>query len=177
MVSKSAREIESWFGPIVIDPDPELAPYRASRKVRGRRRYYRILQRKAATFTIRPEGWYDFMHWHADWPGLGNSSWQERSEHLRALFTMFERLVADVASWPTPHQVWLQIDAADSSQDAVYLHTPNPNGSAFPNEFPGVTWDAPIPDRLKAFITNSSWQFGRLDERWTHFLVRPRIAA
>jgi hypothetical protein len=175
MASYAPRTISSWFGPIVIDSNPDVAALRVS-KVRGRRRYYRALRPEAATFCVHPEGWYDFMHWHADWPGLGNRSWKERSEHLRALFIMFERLTADVVSWPTPHQVWLRIDATDSSQDAVFLHTPNPNANNFPNEFPGVEWDARIPDRLKAFMTDPSWQFGRRDAHWTHFFVRPRIA-
>lgn len=168
--------IPSWFGPIRVIPDPELGQHRPHRKVRGRRRYYRTLRRDAARFDVRPDGWYDYMHWHADWSGLGNLRWRERREHLLALFTMFRRVMAATAAWPVPHQVWLQIDAFDSAGDAVYLHTPNPNEANFPNEFPGVDWDAPIPDRLREFITDPGWQFGRREDRWTHFLVRLRLA-
>ena len=89
---------------------------------------------------------------------------------------MFRHLLAETRSWATPHQAWLQIDAFDSSQDAVYLHTANPNSDNFPNAFKGTRWDAPIPDRLKEFVADSSWQFGRLEDRWTHFIVRCRPA-
>jgi hypothetical protein len=90
---------------------------------------------------------------------------------------MFRRLLAQTTDWATPHQVWLQIDALDSSQDAVYLHTPNPNRNGFPNEFIGVTWNAAVPERLREFITEPSWQFGRLEDQWTHFIVRSRPVA
>jgi hypothetical protein len=73
--------------------------------------------------------------------------------------------------------VWLLVDAADSSQDAVYLHTPNPNAANFPNPFAGTAWDAEVPERLREFLTDPSWQFGRIEDRWTHFIVRPRPAA
>lgn len=167
----------SWFGPIRIIPDPELAPNRPRRKVRGRRGYYRALHRDAAAFAVKPDGWYDYMHWHVDWLGMGNLNWAERREHLSALFTMFRRLLTESTSWPTPHQAWLRIDAADSSQDAVYLHTANPNAENFPNRFEGVVWDAAIPARLLEFITESTWQFGRFEDPWTHFVIRQRPAS
>jgi hypothetical protein len=168
--------IPSWFGPIRIIPDPLFSRCRPEGKVRGRRRYYRALRRDAESFVVHPSAWYDYMHWHADWPGMGNLRWKERREHLAALFTMFRRLLSEVRDWSTPRQVWLEIDTFDSSQDAVYLHTPNPNADNFPNDFAGITWDAPIPERLVEFVTDHSWQFGRLEDRWTHFFVRPRLS-
>ena len=173
------RLAPSWFGPIRVrvSEDPDFNQLRPQGKVRGRRRRYRALHRDAARFEISPEGWYDYMHWHVDWDGLGNVRWRERREHLAALFTMFRRLLAETAGWNTPHQVWLQIDAFDGSQDAVYLHTPNPNRDNFPNAFEGTTWDAEIPERLRPFVTDPAWQFGRVDDLWTHFVVRVRDAA
>lgn len=164
--------IPSWFGPIHVIPDADLAPYRPRRKVRGRRRYYRALARDATAVTPARGAWYDRMHWHVDWPGLGNLSWRERRSHLAALFAMYRDLLAKTSDWTEPHQLWLQIDAADSSQDAVYLHTRSPNGGEFPIRFEWVTWDAEVPERLREFVTDPAWQFGRTDERWTHFYVR-----
>jgi hypothetical protein len=169
----------SWFGKIRVRraDDPDFDQMRPRRRVRGRRRYYRTLRREAETFSVRPMGQYDYMHWHVDWSGLGNLRWRERREHLAALFTMFRRLLAETSEWSTPHQAWLQIDAYDGSQDAVYLHTANPNAENFPNPFAGVDWNAPIPDRLREFMTEPSWEFGRIDHYWTHFVVRPRLAS
>lgn len=172
-------ERPSWFGLIRVrhSDDPDFAQMRPTKRVRGRRRYYRALRREAESFRIHPSGWYDHMHWHVDWQGLGNLRWRERREHLQALVTTFRRLLTDVHDWPTPHQVWLQIDAFDSSQDAVYLHTPNPNSDNFPNHFDNVVWDAPVPDCLRDLLDDPSWQFGRLDQYWTHFIVRHRPSA
>jgi hypothetical protein len=89
---------------------------------------------------------------------------------------MFRRLLAQTAGWTQPYQCWLQIDPADSSQDAVYLHAPNPNGSEFPIEFEWVQWNAEIPERLREFVTDPDWEFGRSDGQWTHFYVRRRTA-
>lgn len=146
LMSFEYRVIPSWFGPIRIrvPDDPDFDRQTPRGKVRGRRRRYRALHRDASRFTVRPEGWYDFMHWHVDWDGLGNLRWRERREHLAALFVMFKRLRSETADWSTPHQIWLQIDAFDGSQDAVYLHTPNPNRANFPATFPGVVWDAEV---------------------------------
>jgi hypothetical protein len=166
--------ISSWFGPIRIVPDPEFRQLRPTWKVRGRRKYYRTLLRDAERFAVHPSGWYDLMHWHADWWGLGNLRWSERREHLVAVFTMFRRVINETSKWDSLHQVWLLIDPYDSSQDAVYLHTPNPNAENFPYQFEGVAWDVDIPDRLHEFITEPSWQFGRAESRGTYFIVRPR---
>jgi hypothetical protein len=57
------------------------------------------------------------------------------------------------------------------------LPTSNPNADNFPNPFAGVTWDAEIPERLRELVTDPSWQFGRTDDHWTHFIVRPRRQA
>jgi hypothetical protein len=37
-------------------------------------------------------------------------------------------------------------------QDALYVHTPNPNGTPFPHQFEGVRWGAPVPPTLRPFI-------------------------
>jgi hypothetical protein len=169
--------IGSWFGAIRILRHPDFVQSRPRGKVRGRRGYYRSLRREAESFSVKPSEWYDYMHWHVDWSGVGNLRWKERREHLSALFTMFRRVVAETDSLTSPYQVWLQVDASDSAQDAVYLHTPNPNEHNFPNTFEGVVWEAPIPERLRQFIIEPSWQFGRLDDLWTHFIVRKRPAA
>lgn len=165
--------VHSWFGPVRIVPDPDLGPWLPARRLRGQRRYYRSLARDAGRFTVAPGSWSDYMHWHVDWRGMGNRSWRARRAHLAALFTLFRRLVSQSAGWPWEHQVWLLIAPSDSAQDAVYLHTPNPNADNFPNRFEGTDWDAPVPERLREFLVDRSWQFGRHEGRCTHFVVRP----
>jgi hypothetical protein len=177
MVSTDVITIRSWFGPARVLAEEDRVQHRPHGKVRGRRRYYRGILRDAARVEVRESGWYDRMHWHVDLPGLGNASWRERRSHLVALFAMFRDVLGKTATWVTPHQCWLQINAVDSSQDAVYLHTPNPNNDDFPIGFEWVEWDAAVPERLSEFMADQSWQFGRTDDRWTYFYVRRRPAA
>jgi hypothetical protein len=167
----------SWFGPIQIPDDPDWVQLRPVRKVRGQRRYYRSLDRKAARFHVELRGWYDLKHWHVDWGGLGNFSWRGRRAHLAALFTMYRRLLAQTRAWQEPHQCWLFIDAGDGSNDAVYLHTRNPNQDNFPLDFKWVVWEADVPARLREFMTDPAWQFGLSDGQGTGFYVRLRPAA
>jgi hypothetical protein len=175
MTPPEPRTVASWFGPIRVGPDH--ARYRPREKLRGRARRHRALLREAERFCVDPNGGYDFGHWHVDWRGYGNLSWRERRAHVAALVVMFRRLVAQTSGWTRAHQCWLQLDAWDGSNDAVFLHTPNPNADDFPYDFAGVAWDAPVPERLRELVTEPGWQFGRLDEPSTHFLVRPRPAA
>ena len=53
------------------------------------------------------------------------------------------------------------IDPADPGQDAVYLHTPNPNRDNFPYPFTGVTWGAEPLEGLAEFVAGSGAEVGR----------------
>jgi hypothetical protein len=170
-------DVSTWFGRGRLDPDPDLAPFRPTKKFREARRYYQALQRESAQYSVTLDPpWFDLWHAHPDWEGHGNRSWEDRRRHLEAGFLMFRRVLAQLRDWPVPHQVWLVIDAIDSAQDAVYVHTPNPNADNFPYSFDHVSWEVPVPERLRAFISEPEWQLGRSDDRWTHLWIRARPA-
>jgi hypothetical protein len=174
MTSPDAVVVQSWFGPARVLAGEDPVQHRPERKFRGRRRYYRKIMREAARSEVHESDWYDRMHWHVDWFGVGNLSWRDRRSHLAALFATFRDVLGKTAAWTAPHQCWLQINAVDSSADAVYLHTPNPNPHSFPIDFDWVDWDVEVPERLREFMTDPVWQFGRVDGTWTHFFVRVR---
>jgi hypothetical protein len=111
---------------------PENAP---RRKLRGKRRYFRNVRRAAEAFAldVHAGAWWDLWHYHADWRGWGNRSLRHRLEHLRALCTVLRKIHAVRDRFATPFQCWILISGDDAGQDAVYLHTPNPNvSSVFP---------------------------------------------
>jgi|SRR5271165_935342 len=180
-VTSEVLTIESWFGPIRVTVGQDNpVQWRPQRKVRGRRRYYRKLAVESESVVVQRCGWFELKHWHVDRLGLGNLSWRERRSHLAALFAVYRRVLAHTQGWSDPYECWLQIDAADSSQDAVFLQTPNPSSNTFPVGFDSVLWDGDIPERLREFVTDPTWQFGRSDH-WrgdlrTHFFVRGRPA-
>ena len=110
--------------------------------------------------TVREDQWFDLWHTHVDWSGDGRSSSTSRHHYLKQLFTLFEQLRCHTEKWTKPRQVWIVIDVVDSSQDAVYLHTENPNQHNFPYPFEGVTWGVPTPLSLAEFVPNEELECG-----------------
>lgn len=148
---------------------------RPRKRFRHARRYYRRLMREAEAYRIPRRGtWYDFWHTHPDWRGDGNRSGRDRRRHLQAGFTILRRTVEQTRDFDGPVQVFMLIDALDSSQDGVYIHTPNPNRDNFPCRFENVTWDVPAPLALRELLAGGEWQLGRNAGSPGYYHVRPR---
>lgn len=149
-----------------------------TRKLRGGRRYYARLRERAATFSVDlgPASWYDLWHTHFDWRGHSHGSGRARRAHLDALFTAFRRVLVQAADSTIAVQVFVSIASdRESEQDALYVHTPNPNGSPFPYAFEGVRWDVAPPPILRPFVQGEPWDVGAVDvERSVWWMVRPR---
>lgn len=147
------------------------------KRFRHARRYYRRLWRRAEAERIPdPGGWFDMWHTHPDWRGDGNRGAHHRRLHLAAGFTIFERYLAQGAELGVPMQVFMTIDALNSSQDAVWVHTPNPNRDNFPYRFQGVHWDVTPPVILREFLRGRDWQLGRSEGSPGFYWVRQRQA-
>lgn len=114
----------------LLPPNQKEAP---RKRLRGLKRYFRGVFSKVEAFELDvSEGaWYDFWHYHPDWYGYGNRSWSMRARHLEALAKMFARSTQQLTQLNRPYQLWMYLDAHDSSQDAVYVHSSNPH-SEFP---------------------------------------------
>ena len=116
-------------------------------------------------FEVRlPEGtWFDLWHTHVDWRGEGNHRSDLRRKCLAALHAGWLRVEAFATQLECPWQSWLVIDSNDSGQDAVYLHTPNPNRDNFSYRFEGVVWGATPPSWLMEFVAGDDIELGRSD--------------
>jgi len=105
-------------------------------KRRGLRRYFRNLKNqklpKFLDFSGSEQSWFDFYHLHIDDTGLGNRSWKARKQHLDVLFDLAGKVEAALQQYPKDYQYWIEIDEKDSVEDAIYIHSKNPNGSIFP---------------------------------------------
>lgn len=104
------------------------------KKKRGLRKYYRNLEKSFNPEVLSFKGknaWFDFFHFHIDNTGLGNRSWKSREQHLNALFLIAEKIETKLDGFEKPFQYWIEI-YEDSYDDAVYIHTENPNQSTFP---------------------------------------------
>ncbi len=107
---------------------------------RGQRRYYRnlIIQNdisKVIWLNFNDTNtWFDKWHLHFDKRGYGNNSFKRRKPHLDKLFRHFDLLVNQTKKLKTDFQLFVVIFDFSSYNDALYLHTPNPNSSPFPVE-------------------------------------------
>lgn len=105
-------------------------------KRRGLRKYFRNLRNQKLPeildFSGSEQSWFDFYHLHIDNNGLGNRSWKARKQHLDALFDVAREVEAKLQHYPKDYQYWIEVDEMDSVEDAIYIHTKNPNGSTFP---------------------------------------------
>jgi len=107
------------------------------RKRRGLKRYFRKLAghndlEKLIALTFEKESWFDLWHSHYDWEGLGNNSWKRRKPHLDTLFRNFDLYPDRLKTIEKPFHLFIHLNDFDSSDDAVFIHTENPNQSSFP---------------------------------------------
>jgi hypothetical protein len=132
-------------------------------KLRGGRRYYRGLARwlERISLDLGPETWYDMWHAHPDFYGWSTRGPRARRAHLVVLFQAFERVLNQVPSYGRPVQVFVAVNGIDSPGNAIYIHTPNPNGQAFPYEFEGYRWAVPVPSWLHRFVDTQRFEIGQ----------------
>jgi hypothetical protein len=127
-----------------------------------KRRAYEQSRKRGPRLSVdRSEGsWYDFHHTHTDPRGLGNRTSGARKHFLRCVRSRLLETVSQLKGWSTPHQVWAIIDSEDSGQNAVYLHTPNENGTAFPHDFANVLWSGPVPPWVSSIFPPEHYRVG-----------------
>ncbi|MBC5993964.1 hypothetical protein [Pontibacter cellulosilyticus] len=105
-------------------------------KKRGLRKYFRNLKHQKLPeildFSGAGQSWFDLYHLHVDDLGLGNRSWKARKQHLDTLFELAECVKGKLLDYHKNYQFWIEVDENDSREDAIYIHTPNPNEDNFP---------------------------------------------
>jgi len=144
------------------------------RKHRGLKRYYRNLSiendiDKANWLDFdNPETWFDNWHLHFDWKGYGNNSFKRRRLHLDKLFRHFEILVDKTKKLNTDFQLYSILLDFESSSDALFLHTPNPNNSQFPFKISELLLTTTLTNKqLNDYINNLDGYeklYGKADE-------------
>lgn len=83
-------------------------------------------------FSGGENSWFDLWHEHPDMNGKGNGSPSLRTETLNKLLETYSFLKTQLKSYPDAYQIWMLVSENDSGEDAVYIHTANPNGTPFP---------------------------------------------
>jgi len=98
-----------------------------------------------------------FDHWSTefDWEGEGNKSREMRKHYLKLMQQFFTEAKARLKNYPSDYQLWMEIDTTDSSKDAVFIHTPNPNKSTFPMVYQAKKGLKLKDSGIEEFVTKS----------------------
>jgi hypothetical protein len=101
-----------------------------------------------------PNSWFDLWHIHIDWSGEGNKDWETRQKLLAELLELYSYLKLRLKTFEQPFHLFIVLDGIDSGQDAVYVHTANPNNHApFPLLIPHDPSLRPAP-RVEEYISS-----------------------
>lgn len=159
----------------LFPPDPSAAP---RKKLRGRRSYFRRLCREVDQLALdfSDEGWFDRWHHHPDWRGYGHLDWSVRRQHLEVLAYSFDALAGRLGGFPKSYQLWLVLNPRDSSEDGVFIHSPNPNEDNFPVS-QDVEWGVPLlSDYFESLLPGYSLRAGKggSESAVVYFLYSPQ---
>ncbi|MEY8351308.1 hypothetical protein AALF16_24165 [Bacillus cereus] len=134
------------------------------KKFRGKKRYFRQLWDKTNIHTcyieLNNKSWFDFWHTHLDFWGVGNNSLKFRKEHIKAHIAFYNNLLVKLETLNKPYQSWVSIDINDAGQDAVYIHTPNPNSDNYPYKNYDINWNCSIPCMFKELVDLDKYNVG-----------------
>ena len=83
-------------------------------------------------FSGDENSWFDLWHTHTNYEDEGDFSWKKRATCLQKLIELYHYFQKQLENYPKPFQLWIEIWENDPSEDAIYIHTPNPNSNNFP---------------------------------------------
>ncbi|MBK8337043.1 MAG: hypothetical protein IPL03_10830 [Sterolibacteriaceae bacterium] len=115
----------------------------------------------AFSLELKPDSWFELMHWHPDMDGAGNASAEARSACLTIARQYLDKALAELSTWGKPSQCWFLAEENDSGEDAIYVHTPNPNRQNFPYPFEGVKWHVPAASWLASQFPEPDFVHGQ----------------
>jgi hypothetical protein len=145
--------------------------------VRADRAYYRKLRRRGERFRVNlpAKQWCDLWHQHFDWDGLGNLGWLHRRKHLAVLLNALRRARAELSGSVQAHQLFALVHPRSSADDGVFVHTPNPNGLAFPCTFERAAAVPTLPPLLAGRVDLALYEvYAVPNEEGFYFVVQPR---
>lgn len=118
--------------------------------------------------------WFDYWHTHVDWYGRGNSRSENIPEIAAATVRLPHYLEMAASGRSEPIQIWATL-CGNTMDNAVCAHSKNPNGTVYPHDFPGVTWDSPVPDWVADAVPNTHQVGTTSSGGEVVYLVRRRV--
>ncbi len=118
--------------------------------------------------------WFDLWHTHPDWDSKGNRYPENRARVIEITCRLLHHAEQLAAKRVDPIQVFATI-CVDSGNNAVYLHSENPNGSPFPYSFEDVQWAIETPSELRDLVDPATHEVGRMRNiDGDEYLIRSR---
>lgn len=148
------------------------------KKLRGLKQYFRQVfsQADSCRLDVSDSDWYDFWHYHPDRYGYGNLNWPMRARHSEALAKVFDRYAQQLHEFKKPYQLWIWLDIRNASQDAVFVHSPNPNHDDFPLVVDGAEWGiSEVSQHFEGLLPGYRLRAGRFGESDSYFVYCPDV--
>jgi hypothetical protein len=128
-------------------------------------------------FNSHRGSWFDMWHTHMDWSGKGNDDAAARTTYLIEAMKAFDTFCSKMEDRPQPYQAWILVDLTDSSEDAIYLHSPDPAGdSPFPFSIGLQRQDPDADDELSQVFTQRGFvRYMQPSHDDMYFFARPGV--
>lgn len=115
-------------------------------------------------------GWFDLWHAHPDFKMKGNKARNMVAEVTYSLLNKMELLALKREE---PIQLWATL-RENTGDNAIYMHSKNPNGTPFPYAFEGVEWGVAEPPEAAGLIDNTH-EIGKIEyEDEVVYFIRQR---
>jgi hypothetical protein len=146
------------------------------------RRYEKRMKRywdKMREFAVRsfsnldPNSWFDYWHCHIDWQGKGDKRQKNRESSIKLGYEILKMAEDFTSKTNGPIQFWWFIHES-SYDDAIYLHSPNDNGTPYPYDFAEVTWGKNDNKVLAEVVDTEQYKIGTIiNEHGTIYVITP----
>ena len=97
------------------------------------------------------KSWFDLWHTHLDWKSKAGRARTQVSQLTYKIRLQAEELATTRSE---SIQLWATV-CEDTGNNAIYVHSQNPNGTPYPYPFDGVKWDVPAPPELQGIVRNT----------------------
>ena len=128
-------------------------------------------------FNAHQGSWFDMWHTHIDWDGTGTDNTGIRRRYMLEAIKTYDIFWSKMEDRKQPYQAWILIDLTDSSEDAIYIHAPDPAGdSPFPFSI-GLQQTTPAADdQLAGLFTEKGLSlYMQPDNAELYFFARPGV--
>lgn len=106
------------------------------------------------------EDWFDFWHTHPDWNFKGNRDNEMKSWVNSITYKVLNEIELHAKEQRNRVQIWATI-CEDTGNNAVFIHSKNPNGTQYPYDFSDVQWDIDTPEEIKDIVNHSEHEVGK----------------